>query len=92
MTSKPTTLAEHKSALAPVAEHRPHYQTLSIDSVFGGYPLNAITREQISAWIQRLVAAGKKPPTVRYQYSLVRMVSGAGRRGWRGCRATLRTT
>lgn len=44
------------------------------DAVFGGYPLNAIKRESISAWVQCLVAAGKKPSTVRHGYFLVRMV------------------
>ena len=47
---------------------------LGIDAVFGGYPLNKITREQISAWVQKMVAAGKKPSTVRHAYFLVRMV------------------
>ena len=41
--------------------------------MFGGYLLNSITRQQISAWVERLADAGKSPSTVRYQYSLVRM-------------------
>ena len=37
-------------------------------------PLNAIARQQISAWVAALTKAGKSPSTVRGQYSLVRMV------------------
>jgi hypothetical protein len=32
--------------------------------VFGGYPLNKITREYIQEWVSRLIGAGKKPSTV----------------------------
>ena len=71
---KPTTLAEHVCALAPVAKRRGDGKTLGIDAVFGGYPLNAITREQISAWVAALTQAGKSPSTVRGAYFLVRMV------------------
>ena len=71
---KPTTLAEHRCALAPYQKRRGNGKVLGIDAVFGGYPLNAITRQQISEWVQRLTDAGKAPPTVRYQHSLVRMV------------------
>jgi hypothetical protein len=42
--------------------------------VFGGYPLNKITRDQISAWVEKMVAAGKTPSTVRHAYFTVRMV------------------
>ena len=33
-----------------------------------------MTRQRISAWVAALTKAGKSPSTVRYQYSLVRMV------------------
>lgn len=42
--------------------------------MFGGYPLNKITLPYISAWVQRMIAAGKRPSTVRHAYFLVRMV------------------
>lgn len=71
---KATTKAGHEAALAPASSRRGDGKTLGIDAVFGGYPLNKITREQISAWVQKMVAAGKKPSTVRHAYFLVRMV------------------
>jgi integrase len=74
---KPTTLAEHRCALAPVARRRGDGKVLGIDATFGGYPLNAITREQISEWVARLTQAGKNPSTVRYNYGLVRQVLAA---------------
>jgi hypothetical protein len=42
--------------------------------VFGGYPLNKITREYIQEWVNRLTDAGKKPGTVRHAFFTVRMV------------------
>ena len=45
-------------------------QTLGIDAVFGGYPLNKITRDQISAWVQKMVSAGKKPSTIAWRDKL----------------------
>lgn len=71
---KATTLAGHRYALAPVSDRRGDGKWLGIDAVFGGYPLNAITRDHVSQWVQRLVAAGKKPSTVRHAYFVVRMV------------------
>lgn len=71
---KATTFAGHRAALAPAAERRGDGKTLGIDAVFGGYPLNRITRPYISAWVQRMIAAGKQPSTVRHAYFLVRMV------------------
>lgn len=71
---KSTTLAEHRGALAPAATRRGDAKTLGIDAEFGGYPLNKITRRQVQAWVNKFAAVGKKPPTVRYQYYLVRMV------------------
>lgn len=71
---KPTTKAGHEAALASASTRRGDGKTLGIDAVFGGYPLNKITRDQISAWVQKMVAAGKKPSTVRHAYFTVRMV------------------
>lgn len=71
---KATTKAGHEATLAPASARRGDGKTLGIDAVFGGYPLNKITREQISAWVQKMVGAGKKPSTVRHAYFLVRMV------------------
>jgi integrase len=71
---KPTTRSGHEAALAPASTRRGDGKTLGIDAVFGGYPLNKITRDQISAWVQKMVAAGKKPSTVRHAYFTVRMV------------------
>lgn len=58
---KETTAAGYRQALAPVADRRKAARRLSIDAVFGGYPLNAIKREQITAWVADMKAAGKKP-------------------------------
>lgn len=71
---KVTTLAGHRAALAPAATRRGDGKILGIDAVFGGYPLNKITRPYISAWVQKMIAVGKKPSTVRHAYFLVRMV------------------
>jgi integrase len=64
----------HRYALAPAATRRGDGKTLGIDAVFGGYPLNKITREYIQAWVNRLSDAGKKPSTVRHAFWTVRMV------------------
>ncbi len=64
----------HRYALAPGATRRGDGKTLGIDAVFGGYPLNKITREYIQAWVNRLTAAGKKSSTVRHAFWTVRMV------------------
>ncbi|ORB53678.1 tyrosine-type recombinase/integrase [Mycobacterium persicum] len=64
----------HRYALAPAATRRGDGKTLGIDAVFGGYPLNKITREYIQAWVNRLTEAGKKPSTVRHAFWTVRMV------------------
>lgn len=79
---KETTLAAYRDVLAPtpgtgatVKRHR-RLADLRIDAVFGDYPLNAITREYISAWVARMKNAGKKPSTIRNAYFLVRMVLG----------------
>lgn len=64
----------HRSALAPAAKRRGDGKTIGIDAVFGGWPLNRITRAQIQEWVNSLTAAGKKPSTVRHQFWTVRMV------------------
>lgn len=66
--------ANHRYALAPAATRRGDGKTLGIDAVFGGYPLNKITREYIQDWVNKLIAAGKKPSTVRHAFWTVRMV------------------
>jgi integrase len=66
--------ANHRYALAPAANRRGDGKTLGIDAVFGGYPLNKITREYIQDWVNRLTKAGKKPSTVRHAFFTVRMV------------------
>jgi integrase len=77
---KATTLAAYREALAPTtaatAKRHTRLAVLRIDKVFGGYPLNRITREQISEWVERMQVAGKRPSTVRNAYFLVRMVLG----------------
>lgn len=45
-----------------------------IDKTFGGYPVNAITRQQVQDWVNRLTRAGKRPSTVRNAYFVVRQV------------------
>lgn len=73
---KPATRAAYRDSLARTtartAFRHKRLESLRIDEVFGGYPLKAINREQISEWVQRMVAAGKKPSTVRNAYFLVR--------------------
>lgn len=75
---KETTLAAYREALAPTteatAQRHARLSGLRIDDVFGGYPVNAITRDQISAWVTRMMGAGKKPSTVRNAYFIVRQV------------------
>jgi integrase len=71
---KPTTRGGHEYALAPVARRAKSSRALSIDAVFGGYPLNKITREHVSKWVNNLTAAGKRPSTVRHEYFRVRQI------------------
>lgn len=66
--------ANHRYALAPAATRRGDGKTLGIDAVFGGYPLNKITREYIQEWVNKLTEADKKPSTVRHAFWTVRMV------------------
>jgi integrase len=71
---KPSTFDGYRYALAPTAKRRGDMQHLGIDAVFGGYPLNAIKREDIALWVQRMLDAGKAPSTVRHAYFIVSMV------------------
>lgn len=71
---KSATHNNHRYALAPAANRQGDGKTLGIDAVFGGYPLNKITREYIQEWVNRLTVAGKKPSTVRHAFFAVRMV------------------
>ena len=71
---KSATHNNHRYALAPAAQRQGDGKTLGIDAVFGGYPLNKITREYIQEWVNRLTDAGKKPSTVRHAFFTVRMV------------------
>lgn len=71
---KPRTLAGHREMLAPKATRRGQMAKLGIDAVFGGYPVNAITRELLSSWVEQLTKAGKKPGTVRHHFYVVKMV------------------
>jgi integrase len=64
----------HRYALAPATTRRGDGKALGIDAVFGGYPLNKITRECIQTWTNQLSDAGKKPSTVRHAFWTVRMV------------------
>lgn len=75
---KPTTLAAYRDALAPTTDatskrHKP-LAHLRIDPVFGSCPLNSITRADVQGWVNRMIAAGKKPSTVRNAYFLVHQV------------------
>jgi integrase len=71
---KSATHNNHRYALAPAAARQGDGKTLGIDAVFGGYPLNKITREYIQEWVNALTRAGKKPSTVRHAFFTVRMV------------------
>ncbi len=75
---KETTRAAYRDALAPNNGSKRHKRlaALRIDAVFGGYPVNAIKREQISDWVQRMGIAGRSPSTIRNAYFLVRQVLG----------------
>ncbi|PQM52512.1 site-specific integrase [Mycolicibacter virginiensis] len=71
---KSATHNNHAYALAPAATRRGDGKTLGIDAVFGGYPLNKITREYIQDWVNALTEVGKKSSTVRHAFFTVRMV------------------
>ena len=73
---KPTVLAGHRDALAPnngSARHK-RLRHLRIDDVFGGYPLNKVTRDYVQDWVNRMAAEGKAPSTVRNAYFVVHQV------------------
>lgn len=79
---KPSTHAAHAERLAPTTdETRARHarlvhngQPLRIDPTFGDYPLNCITRDDVQAWVNRLVASGRKPSSVRNLFFVVRQV------------------
>ncbi|MGV9800191.1 tyrosine-type recombinase/integrase [Mycobacterium sp. NPDC003449] len=81
---KETTRAAYADALAPTSTEGPtatvkrhkRLANLRIDNTFGEYPINKITRDQISEWVARMSAAGKAPSTVRNAYFLVKQVLG----------------
>jgi len=82
---KRSTHAGYAYALAPADERRAAVNAssraareLGIDARFGGYPINKITRQQISGWVEAMAASGSKPSTVRNAYFLVRMVLAQG--------------
>jgi integrase len=45
-----------------------------LDTTFGGYPLNKITRADISAWVERRTREGKRPSTIKHAYLVLKMV------------------
>jgi site-specific recombinase XerC len=71
---KPTTLAGYRYALAPTDIRQGDGKTLGINAVFGGYPLNALKREHITAWVAALVKKGKRPSTIRHAVVSVKQV------------------
>lgn len=71
---KPSTFDGYQYALRPLAQRRGDGKTLGIDATWGGYPINAITRDGVQQWVQRMTDAGKAPSTVRHAYEIVRMV------------------
>ncbi|MFA5709459.1 tyrosine-type recombinase/integrase [Mycolicibacterium sp.] len=71
---KTRTLDGYREMLAPADQRRGQMAKLGIDAVFGGYPVNTITREHVSAWVERLTKAGRKPSTVRHHYYVVKQV------------------
>ncbi|OBA71680.1 integrase [Mycolicibacterium elephantis] len=71
---KVTTHGGYRAMFAPAEKRRGDGKVLGIDPVFGGWPVNRITREYIQEWVQRMIDAGKKPSTVRHAFFAVRMV------------------
>lgn len=69
--------------IAPAAERLGDMSKLGIDAVFGGYPVNKITRTRVVDWIADPTAAGKRPNTIRHNYFLLRQVlQHAVNEGW----------
>ncbi|MDV7135411.1 tyrosine-type recombinase/integrase [Williamsia muralis] len=62
---KPRTRTNYAGHLRPGGD---------IDTTFGGYPLNKITRAEISTWVNAHVAADKSASAVRNAFFIVRMV------------------
>ncbi|PEG56182.1 tyrosine-type recombinase/integrase [Mycolicibacterium diernhoferi] len=79
---KATTYAAHAERLAPTtAESMTRHarlthkgQPLRIDPSFGDYPLNKITHDDVQAWVNRLVASGRQPSSVRNLFFVVRQI------------------
>ena len=77
---KETTRAAYAEALAPAkktgptAKRHKRLAELRIDAVFGGYPINAIKREHVAAWVGRMHSAGKGRSTIRNALFLLRAV------------------
>ncbi|WP_123029479.1 tyrosine-type recombinase/integrase [Mycolicibacterium stellerae] len=73
---KATAVRGYRDALAPNNGRKRHHRLrhLRIDDVFGGYPLNRITRDYVQDWVNRMVAAGRAPSTVRNAYFIVHQV------------------
>lgn len=69
---KPTTSQGYRYALAQKRATAAH--ALSINNTFGGYPLNKITRDQISTWVAALASNNYKPATIRAYMQIVRQV------------------
>lgn len=46
----------------------------NLDVMFGGYPLNKITRERIAEWVDRRVREGRRPSTIRHAYFVLKQV------------------
>lgn len=80
---KDRTRREYGQMLAPAAERRGDMSKLGIDAVFGGYPVNKITRSRVVDWIADLTEAKKRPSTVRHNYFVLRQVlQHAVNEGW----------
>lgn len=79
---KVTVYTAHAERLAPTTDQTQarharlvhNGQPLRIDAAFGGYPLNKITHDDVQAWVNRLVASGRRPSTVRNLFFVVRQV------------------
>ena len=75
---KASTRAEYENLLKPKTRANrgldgQDTRHLSVIATFGGKALTGITRQQIATWVDDLVAAGKKPSTVRHSYFVVKM-------------------
>ncbi|GAC61589.1 tyrosine-type recombinase/integrase [Gordonia sihwensis] len=76
---KASTRAEYENQLRPKVRTKRDKdgnstKHLSIIATFGGKTLAGITRQMIAEWVEAMLAAGKKPSTVRHSYFIVKMV------------------